>query len=147
MKKITSFLVFVCIALVLSGVTIWYSIRHVTRNENSDETINVALTPRFEVISLKADTFFNKLNNFIKEQHGGKNIKVIEFSSTLFSLEYKGANIFRDFGIRDSSAFYTRWNKSIVYDSASSTLKMQFPISDSVIQVPAELVFNTFPKN
>jgi hypothetical protein len=147
MKKTTPFLAFVCIAFVLSGFTIWYSIRSVTRTDNSDETTNFALTPRYELISLKAETFINKLIMHIRVQHGMTSIKKNDRSSALYTLWYEGANIFKDFGIRDSSSFYKRWGRSISYDSASSMLKMEFPISDSTIEVPTELVFNIFPKN
>lgn len=146
MKKTTPFLAFVCIALVLSGFTIWYSIRSITRADNSIEATNVALTPRYEVISLKADTFINKLIMHIEGQHGMRSIKKNDRNSTAFTLWYERANIFKDFGILDTTSFYKRWGKSIVYDSASSMLKMEFSISDSAIQVPAELVFNIFPK-
>ena len=144
MKKTTPLLAFVTIALVLSGFTIWYSTRSVARTDNSDEMTNVALTPRYEVIPLKADTFIKKLIMHIQVQHGMASIKKNDTSSAVYTLWYEGANIFKDFGIRDSSSFYKRWGKSIAYDSAYSMLKMEFPISDSTIQVPAELVFNIF---
>lgn len=82
----------------------------------------------------------------IQGQHGDSNIKKREQTSTSFTLWYERANIFKDFGIVDTIQFYKRWGKSIAYDSASSMLRMEFPISDSTIQVPAELVFNIFPK-
>jgi hypothetical protein len=136
MRKFSVFYLFLLLAVSYAVLMIWLSDR-----SSAAVGLSVGQTPadNYESISVRADTFAAMLQKHLNRQHARTAVP-LKRTATQLNLSYPGGNIFMNFNIIDTANFYKRWSNYVRYDASVSTLKMEFPIRDESMDVPAALV-------
>lgn len=134
MKRHSLFYLFLLAGVMYASFMIWHSQRPVRPLGVRDDTT----LPKYDAIPVNPDTFVSKLQYHLQIQNAAGKAEV-SYKKGIISLHYPGGNIYRDFDITDTSEFYKHWGKYIYYEPSISALRMEFPVKNGSIDIPASI--------